>query len=186
MTPKKEKNMISTNHSPTSRFYDYFKEIKGSFRKTIEDAARTSINKLFTNAENKELSEYIKTLDNAMNNECNCELITHALSFQQLVETLTESKILQQNFYITLLWYIALHEKNRNYKLVPYLARIKISSHLVEAWAYQLIDEDIPILSFINDDTWYIVEEFDRVKNGCDVATPMLFDTALPDAFNEL
>lgn len=121
------------------------------------------------------------------------ELIGHLCSLQGILEPLYPSTIAQQKCIIHTLWCIHKHREACGdlFKLVPYIATIRIGSHKINAVAYELFmnipNEDEPrhIISYIDDDTWYIVEEFNRVLTG-EASCPMLFTNRLEDTFNSL
>jgi hypothetical protein len=122
------------------------------------------------------------------------DLESHLCSLQGILESLYPSTIAQQKCTIYTLWHIHKHRKSHGdlFKLVPYIATIRIGSHKITAVAYELfinipdeVNEPRHIISYIDDDTWYIVEEFNRVLAG-EASCPMLFTNRLEDTFNSL
>lgn len=165
-------------------FYKYFKEVKGTNKKMLELLADATILKI-KDSKDDIIVNYFKGLDEVIAKPCNCELIDSVMQFTSLIESCVTKNCKEKYDYCTaLLWYIAKHPNNTAYKLIPYVSTIKIGKEAMHVLGYQLYDNDMPIISLIDDDRWYIIEEFHRVQEGGDnVSTSMLCDTSLEDMF---
>ena len=192
--------MIKTKEQP--EFLKYFKEVKGNAKAKLRNKIKPSINEYFYNFSiPEELKVYVNEIDGILDNIIAAighdadvsryvdELSYHLVNFSTVIEPIHENPVIQKNYIIALLWMIETYPtKHKGPKLIelhPYKTVIKIGTNKIEVWGYELYVAGTHVVSFIDDDTWYIVEEFNRVLEG-KVSCPMLFTNRLEDTFNSL
>lgn len=192
--------MIKTKEQP--EFLKYFKEVKGNTKAKLRNEIKPTIDEYFYDFSIPEelkacVNEITGILDNiiaAIGYDADIrkyveELSCHIVDFPTIIELVHENPVIQKNYIIALLWMIESHQtKHKGPKpieLHPYKTVIKIGTNKIEVWSYELYIAGMHVVSFIDDDTWYIVEEFDRVLTE-GAACPMLFTNRLEDTFNSL
>lgn len=189
--------MIKTKEQ--QEFLKYFKEVKGNTKEKLRNEIKPIINeyfydfsipkelKVYINEMNDILDNIISAIDNDSDVNKYVEELSYRISdFHSVIELVHENPVIQKNYIIALLWMIETHSiKHKRPKLIelhPYKTTIKIGTNKIEIWSYELYIAGIHVVSFIDDDTWYIVEQFDRVLTGGS-ACPMLFTNKLEDIF---